>query len=553
MKQRIKFHKHASDASIWYLNELGSQVVAKTGIPSDRHHLGKLILHSLKDTPSNVMQIDGGTGETETFQDALERSVGCANAFRKFGLKGDDVILIMAPNCIHLTTSMYAAFYLGLIVAGVDSTLGIKELQDAFEICLPKVIFCLSERERDVEEVIKKMNLDTTIVTYNKGGKCDFMEFIHKYGRETSVEDFKPADFDPEERTCLLISTSGTTGTPKCAALTHKNLMYGLPYVWMITSKFPSPVDRVLIVSPVQWLSAIFSFILSPMMKFTRIQTSLPTTSEHTYDLINKYKPEFMIISPTMAISLTKRETRNKCDFSSFKYIVVGGSAVPQTLVDDLKVITPETETFVAYGCSEIAGLAFNLVSAFPGSIGRPMPHLESRLIDPETQKDILEPNVTGELWLKGPVTFKGYYKNPQATNETYAEDGWLKTGDLLYRDENWNFFYVDRLKMLLKYRNHHISPTEVESVIIKHPGVLDVAVTGIPDDECGDLAVACVVPQHNTTVTAQEIKDLVKESLADTKQLRGGVIFMKELPLTSTSKVNRAMLKKLAKSMTRE
>ncbi|KPJ21196.1 Luciferin 4-monooxygenase [Papilio machaon] len=136
---------------------------------------------------------------------------------------------------------------------------------------------------------------------------------------------------------------------------------------------------------------------------------------------------------------------------------------------------------------------------------------------------------------------------------EIYTEDGWIKSGDLLYRDENWNFFYVERLKMLLKYRNHHISPTEVESVIIKHPGVQDVAVTGIPDDECGDLVVACVVPQNNTTLTAQEIKDLVKESLADTKQLRGGVIFMKQFPLTSTSKVNRAMLKKIVRDMKRE
>ncbi|XP_013142667.1 PREDICTED: luciferin 4-monooxygenase-like [Papilio polytes] len=549
----MKYHKHASDASNWYLNELGSRVVANSGIPSDRHHLGKLILHSLKDARNNILQIDGGTGETDTFQDALERSVSCANAFRAIGLKDDDVILIMAPNCIDLTTSMYAAFYLGLIVAGVDSTLGIKELQDTFEICLPKVIFCMSEREGDVEEAMKNMNLDARIVTYNKGGKCEFTEFIQKYGSDTSVEDFKPADFNPEERTCLLISTSGTTGKPKCAALTYKNLMFSLPYVWLITSKFPSPVDRVLIVSPVQWLSAIFSLILSPIMKFTRIQTSLPTTTEHTYDLINKYKPEFMIISPTMAITLTKPETRDRCDFSSFKYILVGGSAVPQTLIDDLKIITPETETYVAYGCSEVCGITLNPVSSLPGSIGKPMTHLHYRLVDPETQKDILEPNITGELWLKGPATFKGYFNNPQATEEVYTEDGWIKTGDLMYRDEHWNFFYVDRLKMLLKYRNHHISPTELESVIIKHPGVLDVAVTGIPDVECGDLAVAFVVPQHNTTISAQEIKDLVKESLAETKQLRGGVIFLKELPLTSTSKVNRTMLKNMAKTMKRE
>ncbi|XP_013167431.1 PREDICTED: luciferin 4-monooxygenase-like [Papilio xuthus] len=547
----MKYHKHASDAVFWYLNELGSRVVAKTGIPSDRHHIGKLILQSLKDAPDFVMQIDGGTGDIDTFQDALEKSVGCANAFRTIGLKADDVILVMAPNFTNLTISIYAAFYLGIIVAGVDSTLGIMELEETFKLRLPKVIFCGSEREEDVAEALRNIKLDVRIVTYNKSeNNMSFVEFVEKYGSSTTVDEFKPAEIDPVEQLCLLVSTSGTTGTPKCAALTHKNLMIGVPYIWVYTSNFPKPIERALIVSPVQWLSATFSFILSPMLRFTRIQTSLPLTIEHTYFLINKYKPSYMMLSPTLMTTLLNPLERNKCDFTSFKVIMLAGSAVTQTLLEDLKNFVMNAEVYIGYGLSEVTSFALDPVSAYPGSIGRPLKHFQYRLVDPNTQEDILEPNVTGELWLKGPSSFKGYYNNPQATAEIYTEDGWIKSGDLLYRDENWNFYYIERLKMLLKYRNHHISPTEVESVINKHPGVLHVAVTGIPDDECGDLAVACVVPHHNIKVTAQEIKDLVKESLTDTKQLRGGVIFMEQLPLTSTSKVNRAVLKKIVRDM---
>ncbi|XP_045539202.1 luciferin 4-monooxygenase [Papilio machaon] len=550
----MKYHKHASDAVFWYLNELGSRVVANTGIPSDRHHMGKLILQSLKDAPEFIMQIDGGTGETDTFQDALEKSVGCANAFRTIGLHANDVIVVMAPNFTNLPISIYAAFYLGIIVAGVDSTLGIMELEETFKLRLPKVIFCEKEREEDVAEALRNIKLNVKIVTYNKSEKnISFVEFIEKYGSGTTVDEFKPADLDPVEQLCFLAPTSGTTGTPKCAALTHTNLMIGVPYVWIYTSNFPTPIERALVVSPVQWLSAIFSFILSPMLRFTRIQTSLPLTTEHTYFLINKYKPSYMMLSPTLMTTLLNPEERYKCDFTSFKVIMLAGSAVTQTLLECLKNVVINAEVYIGYGLSEVTSFALNPVSVYPGSIGRPLTHFQYRLVDPNTQEDICEPNVTGELWLKGPSSFKGYYNNPQATAEIYTEDGWIKSGDLLYRDENWNFFYVERLKMLLKYRNHHISPTEVESVIIKHPGVQDVAVTGIPDDEFGDLVVACVVPQNNTTLTAQEIKDLVKESLADTKQLRGGVIFMKQFPLTSSSKVNRAVLKKIVRDMKRE
>ncbi|PZC73879.1 hypothetical protein B5X24_HaOG208709 [Helicoverpa armigera] len=149
--------------------------------------------------------------------------------------------------------------------------------------------------------------------------------------------------------------------------------------------------------------------------------------------------------------------------------------------------------------------------------------------------------------------TVLGYYNNPEATKEALTEDGWLRSGDILYRDEYWNLYFVERYKLLLKYRNHQVSPVEIETVITKHPGVFHVAVTGIPDKECGDLVVACVVPKPGCSPTAQEIKDLVKESLTDSKQLRGGVIFMKELPTTSTSKVNRKKLKELVLTLERE
>ncbi|CAK1590259.1 unnamed protein product [Parnassius mnemosyne] len=550
----MSFNKHRSDAVHWYMHDLACRVVAKSGIATDRYHAGKLILQSLKEAPNFVLQIDGATGESETFQSALERSVRCATALQNVGLKLNDVIIIMAPLHINLTIPMYAAFYLGIGVACVDPLLCVKELKDTIQICLPKMIFCQSEKVAAVEEALKHLKLDVRVVTYDKGDThCSFSEFLQKYGDNTPVDDFQPANIDPEEAISVLIPTSGTTGLPKYAALSHKNLMLGSPYVWIRFHEFPTPTRMALIVSPVQWISSTNSLVMSPILKFTRLHTSLPVTTEHTYYLINKYKPTYVVISPPMMTALIKPGQRERCDFTCFRLFILGGSAVPQKLIDDVKTVAPFADVYIGYGMSEIGTIAFDPVSFIPGCLGRPLGHADYRLVDPGTGKDVLEPHKTGELWFKGPITFKGYYNNPEKTAEIFTEDKWLKSGDLFYRDENWNFFFVDRMKLLLKYRNHQISPIEIEDVIQKLPGVYDVAVTGIPDEECSELPVACVVPEDNHTLTAQEIKDLVKSSLTDSKQLRGGVIFMKELPLTSTSKVNRPVLKSMVKNMKRE
>ncbi|CAH2052244.1 unnamed protein product, partial [Iphiclides podalirius] len=532
--------KQHSDAVHWFMNDLGSRVVAKSGIASDKFHIGKLTLQSFKDAPDHILQIDGATGESQTFRSALERSVRCATAFRALGLKTNDVIVVSGPNHIDLTTPIYAAFYLGINVACMDPTLGLKEQQDTFQICLPKLILCQSDKEKEAKQAAKNLNLDVIIVTFDKGtNNCNFSDFLEKYGDNTPVEKFEPANFDTDDTIALLISTSGTTGVPKCAALTHKNLMMGWPTMWVTRWKFPTPVENALVLSPIQWVSATSSFVMSPLLRFTRIQSSLPATTEHLYFLINRYKPSYMMVSPNTMTSLLKPGDREQCDFSCFKIILLAGSAVPKTLLETVQRVIPKVSALIGYGMTEVATVVLNPVYSTADSCGVTLGSFQYRLVDPATGKDIVEFNKPGELWIKGPTTFKGYYNNPKATAEMYVEDKWVKSGDIFYVDENGKYYFVDRLKLLLKYRNHQISPIEIESTIRKHPGVLDVAVTGIADYECGELPVACIVPHENYRMTAQEIKDLVKESLSDSKQLRGGVIFMKELPLTSSSKKN--------------
>ncbi|XP_037292736.1 luciferin 4-monooxygenase-like [Manduca sexta] len=544
---------HANDAVHWYLSDLTHRVVEKSGISNDRYHLGKIILQSLKDDPQLLSQIDGGTGESETFRSVLKRSVQCANGLRKLGLKTGDVMILMAPNHLDLAIPFYAALYLGITIAPIDRLLRVSELEDVFHVDNPKIIFCQNERLSDVLEASKNSVVKPEVITFDNGDQVlSFADFLESYGNDVSIEDFRASDFAPSTTIALLINTSGTTGKPKSAAVTHRSFAISMPCIWERFTTFPNPTKLVVILSPLQWLTAITIFLASAVLKFARLQSSLPVTQQHAYFLFNKYRPSFIISSPTMMTTLIKSDDRETCDFSCFETILIGGSAVSKTLIEEVKKLVPKADVFSAYGMSECTTMIFQHGNTPPGSCGMPSGSFQYRLVDPLTGEDIHEPNVPGELRLQSPVLFAGYFNNPEATAET-MEDGWLKTGDLFYRDENWNFFFVDRLKQLLKYKSHQISPVEVEDVIRQHPSVLDVAVVGIPDPECGDLPVACVVPKPGHTIVPQQIKDLVKNTLADSKQLRGGVVVMSELPLTATTKLHRQKLNQMVLTANRE
>ncbi|KAJ0173170.1 hypothetical protein K1T71_011346 [Dendrolimus kikuchii] len=543
----------AYDSVHFYMSGFTSRVVAKSGIPGDRYHLGKLILQGLRDDPDFVLQIDGATDELETNGSVLDRTIRCAISMQNMGLKKGDVIVLIAPNHIHQCIPMYAALNLGIIVAPLDITLGVKELERYFANMEPKLIFCQSDKTETLKKALENIDLPTTIVTFDKGVEFNnFSEFMIKYSSGNQVKDFQSTDLDTENTVAYLTPTSGTTGMPKAVALSHKNLATSVSYVWSNFTTFPTPTKMAIVVSPLIWLSATFHFLFNPILKFTRLQSSKPMAQEHFVHLVNKYRPTYTIISPTLMSTIIKPGNSVKCDFTSFEHILLGGSYVSKELLDDIKKVTPRTYAAPMYGMSEVGGFAFLEGTQSSGSVGRPMGCFDYRLVNVDTLEDIEEPNVNGELWFRGPAVCMGYYRNEEVTKASFS-DGWLRSGDIFYTDENGLFYFVDRLKLLLKYRNYQISPTEVENVIRQHPGVLDVAVTGIQDQECGDLAVACVVPRPGYKVNAQEIKDLVKENLSDTKQLRGGVIFMNEFPMTPTTKTNRILLKQIVRDMARE
>ncbi|KAK7793621.1 hypothetical protein R5R35_004856 [Gryllus longicercus] len=177
------------------------------------------------------------------------------------------------------------------------------------------------------------------------------------------------------------------------------------------------------------------------------------------------------------------------------------------------------------------------------GSAGQLTPGMQCKVIDINSG-EALGPNAKGELCFRGPSIMKGYMGNSDATKETIDNEGWLHSGDLGYYDSDHYFFIVDRLKELIKYQGHQVSPSELEAILLTHSAIQEAAVIGIPDEMYGELPQAHVIKDPATNITADEIQKFIAGKVAPHKRLYGGVKFVDTIPKTPSGKIQRRELK---------
>jgi 4-coumarate--CoA ligase len=208
----------------------------------------------------------------------------------------------------------------------------------------------------------------------------------------------------------------------------------------------------------------------------------------------------------------------------------------------------PNASFFQGYGLTEASPVVLMspIGSKNIGSVGLPSPDTEAKIVrvnDPDFRG--LGPNESGELLVRGPQVMLGYLNNEKSTKETLTEDGWLRTGDIAYYDENREFYITDRLKELIKVKGFQVPPAELEECLRTHPDIIDSAVIGIPDKVSGELPRAYVVSK-NPNLKESEVQAYVAEKVAEYKRLDGGVEFLQAIPKNATGKIMRKDLKEM-------
>ncbi|XP_063389114.1 uncharacterized protein LOC134674889 [Cydia fagiglandana] len=478
------------------------------GFLKDNHYnLGHFFMDYMSKFPEDcIWQIDAGTGATESKLSVKSRSIRLARCLRVAGLRPGDVAVVCGRNHLDLHIPFYAAFMNGLPLAVIDPIYRYEEIKHHFKTTKPRIVFCEVENFGDITRVVKDLGLDTKIVTFGDGDHS-LTKFLEKYDDHEPEHTFKVASFDTEKVFAWLISTSGTSGLPKVAAIKHPTIILEvIPLYEKIKEK---EIQPAMISSSVQWISSYLVSLSMITTNHIKVASSSPITVEHAIDIINKYKPVISIGGPHLFSGIVRHP--KSCDLTCFNRIVLTGSSTDPQILQLLKSrLYPKAEVWNVYGQTECAGPILDACPHGPaGNVGKELPQVKVQLVDTATGEVVTKPNKTGELWSKGP-RFAGYYNNPESTAEAFTPDGWYKTGDLLYRDEDGYYYYVDRISNSFKVRGYIVMPMEVENVIQTHPDVVEACVVGVPHADDGKRAVAVVQRRVGAAVTEQQIKDLV-------------------------------------------
>jgi long-chain acyl-CoA synthetase len=444
-------------------------------------------------------------------------SAHIAGLLRERGVGPGDRVGIMLPNVPYFAVCYYGVLRAGAVVVPMNVLLKGREV--AFYCSDPesKVLFAWHDFAEAAQAGAEQAGTDCILV---KPG--EFEQLVGEAPAVTEVAD------RAEDDTAVILYTSGTTGKPKGAELTHANLRRN---VEIAAGLFDLGADAVTLGALPLFHSFGQTCGLNATISGGGLLTLIPRFDPvKALEIIQRDKVTVFEGVPTMYAAILNVPNAGDYDTSSLKICVSGGAALP---VEVLRGFEEKFNCKVleGYGLSETSPVAsFNHPDRErkPGSIGTPIDGVEMKLAD--------ESNGVGEIAIRGHNVMKGYWGNPDATKEVMRE-GWFHTGDMAQVDEDGYYFIVDRKKDMIIRGGYNVYPREVEEVLYEHPAVREAAVVGVPHDELGEEVGAAVALKEGAKADADELQAFVKEQVAAYKYPRR-IWFVDELPKGPTGKI---------------
>ncbi|KAG5683586.1 hypothetical protein PVAND_012859 [Polypedilum vanderplanki] len=526
------------------------------------YSLGHFVINSLKHGGDREALVNGATGLSWTYADILEETNKYARSFFAFGIRRNDRIAIISENRHEVAAITFAAFCLNAIVSPINYTYTKRELQHALKLSQPKIVIVSETSAKTTIDVCKELKfvekiilLDKITETYSSDDRViSVIDFNRQYELNSFFLNYVIAEqTDVDEQTAMIFLSSGTTDLSKGCETTGGNLFKVIDQYSSSLLNHKRFDERITTLNIAPWFHIMGFTNLFLILSSNRFRCIFLPKFDLSLFLssIQKYKVSSMTIPPPVVILLAKNPLVDKFDLSSLKLILSGAAPLGRDIEVQIKTrFNNNIKLFTGYGLSEANIVVYNI--AFDGrtlgSVGDLMKGMYAKVID--KQGKALGPNKIGELCFKGPLVMKGYFENPKATAETIDKDGYLHSGDLGYYDENFQFYVVDRLKELIKYKGFQVAPAELEGLLLSHPKIKDVGVIGIPDETAGELPFAFVVKQDGIELTAKEVKEFVEKNASNAKWLRGGVKFIPEIPKNPSGKILRRVLREYYKNM---
>jgi fatty-acyl-CoA synthase len=497
-------------------------------------------------SPDTLAIIDAGKDPELrlTYKEWNKRVNRLANWLKdEVGIGYRDRVAILAQDGIEHLDLFYACGKLGAIHTALNWRLHWRELVSIIEDTRPKALI-YSDAFKDTVVELEKATRDTDYaLSHYLHIEGDGIEGSLHYENTVQAAPDTPVTYEKLEKediACLLF-TGGTTGLPKGAQISHRQVC------WNVLNTVTHDLnhdDIYLCVFPLFHAGGLFAYMSSQVVFGNTSILTKQFNPEQVLKLIEREKVTVFAAVPTMYQMLTQAPNFKEADLSSLRFCTSGGAPLPVPLVEfytkEKGIRFKQGFGMTEYGPGLFA-LAPEDAIRKAGSIGRPNFFIDVLVVDDENNP--LGPNQPGEMLLKGPSGCSGYWNNPEASAAVIDEDGWFHTGDIVEYDEEWYFFVRDRKKDMFISGGENIYPVEIENVLYKYPAVHMCAVIGVPDEKWGEVGKACVVFKPDQSATEEELITHMREHLARYKVPKS-VEIMEALPISSMGKILKRELR---------
>lgn len=483
-------------------------------------------------SPKRVALQDGDSGLEWTYSELYLAAQKIAHRLQLLGIRPGDRIAVLAQNDLHTIALFFGAQRIGAIIVPINYRLTTREVHHILQDSAAKVLFYQTENS-GVVNGIPGDDRPTHSLPF---------DLLFDWVAGPTPAEKIPAHEVLPEHPVMILYTSGTTGSPKGAVLTHKMLFWNSINTTLRLNL--SQDDCAVIFLPL-FHTGGWNVLTTPFLhRGAKVVLVRKFDAEQVLRLSQDEKASLLFGVPTTMELMARAPSFDSVRFERLRYAIVGGEPMPVSAIE--KWHKKGVRIRQGYGLTEFGPNVFSLNEEHAiskiGSIGFPNFYTEAQVVD--ESGNVLGANQVGELWLRGPMCMAEYWHNPEATNET-IRNGWLATGDLVRFDEEGFFFVVGRKKDMFKSGGENVYPPELEKILREYPGVREAAVIGVPDPKWGEVGKAFVALEPTAEISAEQLLQFCQKHLAKFK-IPKYVQFLPELPKGDSGKVLKRKLAEL-------
>lgn len=465
-----------------------------------------------------------------------------AGYLQSLGLQPGDRVALQLTKSIEFILLHLATVRLGAITLPLNLAYPPDELKYFLEDSGAKLFFALETSREKIRSMLPELP-DLK--------ECIFLDPSKPDEFQLQITNREAGGFEPplrgsstidDNQTAVIIYTSGTTGRPKGAEITHGNLISNLESLH--TAWGWQAEDVLLHVLPIFHVHGLFVALHGALHAGATTKMMREFNAQRTLELLSSGECTVFMAVPTIHKRLLDAPDADGYDLSNVRLITSGSDRLPDEVFTGFQEIFGYT-LLERYGMTETGMNCSNPLHGQRriGSVGLPLPGVQVRIVNAETREHLPDGEI-GEVEIRGPNVFRGYWRQPEKTSASFSADGWFKTGDLGFRESNGYITLCGRSKDLIISGGLNIYPPEVERVLVEHPAVNACAVIGCPDAEWGEKVTAVVMLEAGGSVTGEELIRFCRERLAPYKSPKA-IVFRSDLPRNAMGKIQKAELRK--------